>query len=187
MRYGDALACVEAPSAGAALWRSLDLYPLGDWTDDARNLVVFPQDAYPEHAGPHDYTRAVLNAEPPPLERRRARPRGPGSSLVISCLAAVVALGLVAGASAETWRGLTVSPEHRCAPYDKRRDYPYPQSVERAIVRGLGAVYGPYTGTCFASTRGDRHRTHRGRERGARFGFVRTGCRDPGPVRRRPS
>ena len=152
VRYGDALACVEAPSAAAALRRSLDLHPLGDWTDDARKLTVFPQDAYPDHAGPHDYTRAVLNAEPPPLERRRARPRGPGSTLVISCLAAVVALGLVAGVSAETWRGLTVAPEHRCAPYDKRRDYPYPQSVERDIVHEFGAVYGPYTDTCFAST-----------------------------------
>ena len=78
VRYGDALACVEAPSAAEALRRSLDLHPLGDWTDDARELVVFPQDAYPDHAGPHDYTRAVLNAGPPPLERRRARPRGPG-------------------------------------------------------------------------------------------------------------
>ena len=48
---------------------------------------------------------------------------------------------------------LTVAPEHRCASYDKKRDYPYPQSVERDIVRQLGAVYGPYTGTCFASTR----------------------------------
>ena len=35
-------------------------------------LLVFPQDAYPDHAGPHDYTRAVLNAEPPPPHRRRA-------------------------------------------------------------------------------------------------------------------
>ena len=131
VRYGDALACVEAPSVAAALRRSLDLHPLGDWTDDARDLVVFPQDAYPDHAGPHDYTRAVLNAEPPPLERRSARPRGPGSHLAISCLAAVVAFALVAGVSAETWRGLTVAPEQRCAPYDKKRDYPYPQSVEQ--------------------------------------------------------
>ena len=107
VRYGDALVCVEAPSAAAALRRSLDLHPLGDWTDDARELVVFPQDDYPAHARPHDYTRAVLNAEPPPLERRRARPRGPGSQLGLSCLAAVLALGLVASASAETWRGLS--------------------------------------------------------------------------------
>ena len=152
MRYGDALACVEAPSAAAALRRSLDLHPLGDWTDDVRHLVVFPQDAYPDHAGPHDYPRAVLNAEPPPPHRRRARARGPGSSFALSCLASVLALGLVASASAETWRGLTLAPEHRCAPYDKKRDYPYPQSVERDIVRELGAVYGPYTGRCFAST-----------------------------------
>ena len=152
VRCGDALACVEAPSAAEPLRRSLDFHPLGDWTDDAREFVVFPQDAYPDHAGPHDYTRAVLNAEPLPLEHHRARPRGPGSSLGLSCLAAVLALGLVAGAAAETWRGLTVAPEHRCSDYDKRRDYPYPQSVERDIVRELGAVYGPYTGRCFAST-----------------------------------
>ena len=85
VRYGDALACVEAPSAAAALRRSLDLHRLGDWTDDPRRLRVFPQDAYPEHAGSHDYTRAVLNAEPPPPERRRARSRGTGLSLALSC------------------------------------------------------------------------------------------------------
>ena len=62
-------------------------------------------------------------------------------------------LGLIDTASAETWRGLTVAPEHRCSPYDRKRDYRYPQSVEQDIVRELGAVYGPYTGTCFSSTR----------------------------------
>ena len=97
-----------------------------------------PQDAYPDYAGPHDYTRAVLNAEPPPFERRRARPGGPVSSFAISCFAALVALGLVPGVSAETWRGLTVAPEHHCAPYDKRRDYPYPQSVELSADRASG-------------------------------------------------
>ena len=148
VRFGDALACVEAPSAAQALRRSLDLHALGDWTDDARELVVFPQDAYAENAGPHDYTRAVLRATPLPPRRR-----GSSSRFALTCIAAVAALGFVAGASAETWRGLTVAPEHRCAPYDKKRHYPYPQSVERHIVRELGAVYGPYTGTCFASTR----------------------------------
>ena len=53
----------------------------------------------------------------------------------------------------ETWRGLVVAPEHRCSPYDKKRDYPYPQSIERDVVRRLGGVYGPYTDTCFVSTR----------------------------------
>jgi len=54
-------------------------------------------------------------------------------------------------ASAETWRGLTVAPEHRCSPYDRKRDYRYPPTIEHEIVRQLGAVYGPYTGTCFSS------------------------------------
>ena len=148
VRHLDALAWVEAPSAPQALRRSLDLHALGDWTDDARELVVFPQDADPENAGPHDYTRAVLRATPSPPRRC-----GSASRFALTCIAAVAALGLVAGASAETWRGLTVAPEHRCAPYDKKRDYPYSQSVERDIVRELGAVYGPYTGTCFSSTR----------------------------------
>ena len=42
VRYGDSLAWVEAPTAASALRRSLDLHSLGDWTDDARDLVVFP-------------------------------------------------------------------------------------------------------------------------------------------------
>ena len=151
MRCGDALAWVEAPSAAAAIRRSLELHRLGDWTDDVRKLVVFPQDSYPDNAGSHDYTRAVLRAGLPRPRRGRAGPRKARSAVTFSCLAAVLALGfgLVHSASAETWRGLTVAPEHRCAPYDKKRDYPYPQSVER----DLGAVYGPYTGTCFASPR----------------------------------
>ena len=68
-------------------------------------------------------------------------------------MVAVVAFAFAGSASAETWRGLTVAPENRCSPYDKAADYPYPQSVEQDIVRQLGAVYGPYTGSCFASTR----------------------------------
>ena len=67
--------------------------------------------------------------------------------------AVAVALAVSAPAAADTWRGLTLAPEHRCAPY-VRSDYPYPQSVERRIVAGLGGVvYGPYTARCFGSTR----------------------------------
>ena len=155
VRHGDALAWVEAPTEAEAVRRSLELHPLGDWTDDARDLVVFPQDSYPDNTGRHDYTRAVLEANPSPPRRRRARPHSARPSATLACLVAVLVLvtSLVPDASAETWRGLTVAPESRCAPYDKKRDYPYPQSVERGIVRELGAVYGPYTGTCFASTR----------------------------------
>ena len=68
-------------------------------------------------------------------------------------MVAVVAFAFAGTGSAETWRGLTVAPENRCSPYDKAADYPYPQSIEERIVRELGSVYGPYTGTCFASTR----------------------------------
>ena len=63
-------------------------------------------------------------------------------------------LGSATAAEAnETWRGLTVTPEHRCAPYD-RRDYSYRQSVEAQIVESMGGrVYGPYTGRHFTSRR----------------------------------
>jgi hypothetical protein len=54
----------------------------------------------------------------------------------------------------ETWRGLLVSPENRCVNYDKKKQYPYPQSVEDTIVRLMdGLVYGPYTGRYFESDR----------------------------------
>ena len=69
-------------------------------------------------------------------------------------LVAVLAFAIAGTAAAETWRDLTVAPEHRCSAYDKKGDYPYPQSIEREIVLELGAVYGPYTGTCFVSSRG---------------------------------
>ena len=53
---------------------------------------------------------------------------------------------------AGTWRGLQVAPESRCAPYDAD-DYPYSQSVEQRIVADMGGIiYGPYSGTWFAST-----------------------------------
>ena len=81
----------------------------------------------------------------------RHRCHGVHTLAAVASLAA--GLALAPALAAETWRGLTVAPEHRCSPYDKRRDYPYPQSVEREIVRKLGAVYGPYTGTCFRSTK----------------------------------
>ena len=116
---------------------------------------MFPRTPYPDNSGPHDYTRAILEANPAPPRRRRAGPRSGRSGAGLPSLAAVLllGLGLVPDASAEPWRGLTVTPESRCSPYDKERDYPYPQSVEQDIVRELGAVYGPYTGTCFESTR----------------------------------
>ena len=60
-------------------------------------------------------------------------------ALYLMLSAAVLALSGVA--SAETWRGLPIAPEYRCAPYD-RDDYPYPQSVERRIIERLGGDLG---------------------------------------------
>ena len=70
---------------------------------------------------------------------------------IASLLAAAVLFATPA--AAETYRGLTIAPEHRCSPYSPD-DYPYPQSVKARIVAELsGAIYGPYTGTYFRSTR----------------------------------
>ena len=65
----------------------------------------------------------------------------------------MAALVCASPAPAETYRGVTIAPESRCALYNPS-DYPYPQSVEAQIVAELGgAIYGPYTGTSFRSTR----------------------------------
>ena len=65
----------------------------------------------------------------------------------------IAALLCASPTPAETYRGLTIAPEHRCTPYPPN-DYPYPQSVEAQIVATLdGAIYGPYSGTYFRSTR----------------------------------
>ena len=65
--------------------------------------------------------------------------------------ASIADLGQAFGA--ETWHGLVVAPEHRCAPYD-RDDYPYSQSVEAEIVATMGGrIYGPYTGRHYSTTR----------------------------------
>ena len=37
----------------------------------------------------------------------------------------------VDAAWAETWRGLTVVPEHRCSPYDRKRDYECRQAEDQ--------------------------------------------------------
>ena len=65
---------------------------------------------------------------------------------------ALVAFGYAAESN-DTWRGLTVAAENRCSPYSSG-DYSYPSSVESRIVESLqGVIYGPYTGTCFDSTK----------------------------------
>ena len=64
----------------------------------------------------------------------------------------VATLVLALPIAAETYRGIQIAPEHRCAPYD-RADYRYSHSLEQRIVASLGKIYGPYTGRCFSSTR----------------------------------
>lgn len=65
-----------------------------------------------------------------------------------------VALALLPiAATAETWRGITVAPEHRCSKYD-RDDYSYAQSIELQVIESMGGrIYGPYTGTSFSNRR----------------------------------
>ena len=55
--------------------------------------------------------------------------------------------------SADLWYGVEVADENRCSPY-AAAGYPYSQSVEALIVDDMGGIiYGPYTGSYFASTR----------------------------------
>ena len=85
------------------------------------------------------------------MTRHHARPTAM-IALAVLAIAAVLAAGH-GHATADTWRGLAVAPEHRCSPYD-RGDYPYPQSVEAGIVASMGgSIYGPYTGRHYLSMR----------------------------------
>ena len=54
--------------------------------------------------------------------------------------------------SGSTWRGIAIAPENRCSHYDADA-YRYSPSVEAKIVKSQGGIYGPYTGTWFASTK----------------------------------
>ncbi len=112
--------------------------------------------AIPEQL-PHALRQTVI----PPMRRRRALAlqgfrnvsKRMAPDMGFGVMTAVVFFLAVSGAAVcETWRGLQIAPEHRCSPYDRKRDYRYPQSIEQKIVNRIGAVYGPYTGTCFNST-----------------------------------
>ena len=67
--------------------------------------------------------------------------------------ALIVALGIPANVvGKETYRGVRVAPEVRCAPYD-RDDNSYRQSVESQVISGIRKIYGPFSGQCFATAR----------------------------------
>ena len=77
----------------------------------------------------------------------------------IAVLGSLVLIGSVRETAAQRlWRGLVVAPEDRCAPYD-RDTYPYPQSVEDALIDELGGILSPYTCERFAS-KGDTDIEH---------------------------
>ena len=65
-----------------------------------------------------------------------------GRAFASCCLTAVTALALAGTGRAETWRGQTVAPEERCSACERKRDYRYPPSIEREIVRRRGAAPG---------------------------------------------
>ena len=147
VRYGDSLAWVEAPTAAAAVQRSLGLHPLGDWTDDTAELVVFPQDAYPENTGAHDYTRAVLNANPPP-KRRRAGPGKPRPAHPLGCFAVVGGPSWIESAWRVTWCGGVCGPRARTrswVPYTVSGGAGGAVSAGRSICgRGAGCLLGVF-------------------------------------------
>ena len=50
------------------------------------------------------------------------------------------------------WRGLKISEERRCSPYNRSNDYNYSPSLENKIVESLGdKIYSPYSGKYFKS------------------------------------
>ena len=73
------------------------------------------------------------------------------ATIALVVFLSVLTLG-ASDANADTWRGLKISPEDRCAHYDKKKQYPYPQTIELDIVAEQGGrIYGPYNGRTFAS------------------------------------
>ena len=94
-------------------------------------------------ASPPDSAGAVDTAAPTVPSASSATPAGART---------ITASPTSAASGAGTWRGLVVAPEQRCAPYNAD-DYPYSQALERRIVADMGGIiYGPYSGTWFAST-----------------------------------
>ena len=66
----------------------------------------------------------------------------------------ILLLSFSANVSAQdnTWRGLKIEKENRCSPYNRSKDYVYPQTVENKIVETLGnKIYSPYSGKFFKS------------------------------------
>ena len=68
--WGQRLVHIEADDAEDAVQGSIEaLRALGDWTQDPLELSAFPYVEYGKHAGPHSFTRAVID--------RQRRTQGP--------------------------------------------------------------------------------------------------------------
>ena len=74
-------------------------------------------------------------------------------ALILVFLMSALLMSLGSSVASETWRGLVVTSEYRCSPYDRKRDYKYSSSLEKDIVKQIGKIFDPYTGTCFNSTK----------------------------------
>ena len=100
----------------------------------------------------------------------------------------VMTLGTATGAEAnETWRGLTVTPEHRCAPYD-RGEYPVPADGRGAHRREHGRPdIRPVHRPALRKPPGDGHRAHGRDLRCPRQRAVRGGRRNEAVVRVGPA
>ncbi len=48
-----------------------------------------------------------------------------------------------------TWQGLKIAPEDRCSEFDRERDYPHSQSLERQIQENVRAIRCGYTGRVY--------------------------------------
>lgn len=60
--------------------------------------------------------------------------------------------GMFPTGAQESWRGLQVAPENRCATYESD-DYHTPQRVADAVIADHGGIYSPYTGEWFDTKR----------------------------------
>jgi len=71
--------------------------------------------------------------------------------LTLLCASAMDTLGQATQAL-RALEGLDVKKEDWCTDYD-RDDYPYPRSIEIAVVKHQGGLFSPYDMTCFDSRR----------------------------------
>lgn len=59
------------------------------------------------------------------------------------------------GPFSSRWNGLTIAPENRCSPYDRKKQYPYSSRIEPKIAAASdlrpGEIYAPYSDVVLGS------------------------------------